>query len=239
MRQENETNEIFSEEIMRLTTLAYPGVARAARDEYAAEAFLKGYKNGRISYDVLNTAPKTLAEALRKVRAAENNYKTVRGPQSKAKTRQVTWEDDEDDDDSCRRVIAPSNGPAGNASEMAKFSEVMAKFIETFSGLLGKMIGENVVRSETVPDRGRMRERTERQVESSPQRSPSPSSRNCFNCGRLGHMARDCPLPLKSPSTMDGPCFRCQEIGHIARNCPKVSITGNQQGSASSTVSRS
>ena len=43
----------------------------------------------------------------------------------------------------------------------------------------------------------------------------NPSSGQCFNCGRSGHMSREC----RSPRRFDGACFRCGNTGHMARNC--------------------
>ena len=45
----------------------------------------------------------------------------------------------------------------------------------------------------------------------------------CFNCGRPGHLARNC----RSSARMAVECFRCGQQGHIARNCRNQ---GNGQG---------
>jgi hypothetical protein len=41
--------------------------------------------------------------------------------------------------------------------------------------------------------------------------SPILRQRSCFLCAQLGHDSRDCPNSL---------CWKCQEPGHLARDCP-------------------
>jgi hypothetical protein len=43
---------------------------------------------------------------------------------------------------------------------------------------------------------------------------PELPVRECFNCGALGHIGKECSVP---PHNI---CFKCQRQGHKAANCP-------------------
>ena len=55
---------------------------------------------------------------------------------------------------------------------------------------------------------------------------------SCFNCGKSGHLIRDCPEASKIPCSLCGKlghmrqrcptevCHKCNTPGHLSRNCP-------------------
>lgn len=75
IRQRGESNDEFGEEVRRLVTQEYPGTELEMQDQLAAE----GYRNFRISFDVLNKGPRTLNAAIKMVTCQEHNYRATVG----------------------------------------------------------------------------------------------------------------------------------------------------------------
>jgi len=60
---------------------------------------------------------------------------------------------------------------------------------------------------------------------------------SCFNCGKPGHLARDCPQKSNAKNntpqdntTSKNSCFNCGKPGHRARDCtePKNNRSGKR-----------
>lgn len=47
----------------------------------------------------------------------------------------------------------------------------------------------------------------------------------CYTCGGLGHIARDC---TRGTGARSGGCFNCGEEGHMARDCTSASVDGGR-----------
>ena len=94
---------------------AYPTLDAETREELAAEAFLRGYKNMRVAYLAMNTNRLTLAQAWKLVDCYEHNYKVTVGrdpePLVKGRTRSVTWAPDGDPSEIQWVAIHPPTPP--------------------------------------------------------------------------------------------------------------------------------
>ncbi|KAM3596786.1 uncharacterized protein V6R79_020929 [Siganus canaliculatus] len=87
LRQGQETSAEFAEEVRRLITLAYPGVDLQLHDQLATDAFLKGLRNQKVAYEVMNRDPCSLAEAQQRVEAHEHNFRATVGHETETKSR--------------------------------------------------------------------------------------------------------------------------------------------------------
>eukprot|EP00271_Cylindrocystis_brebissonii_P015593 TRINITY_DN38530_c0_g1_i1.p1 TRINITY_DN38530_c0_g1~~TRINITY_DN38530_c0_g1_i1.p1 ORF type:complete len:453 (+),score=25.74 TRINITY_DN38530_c0_g1_i1:175-1533(+) len=57
------------------------------------------------------------------------------------------------------------------------------------------------------------------------------SETKCFECGKRGHMARECRFKQGEGPPLDQRCYFCNSVGHIARDCPaKIDDLGGGGG---------
>ena len=193
----------FAEVVQKLVAQGYPTADRGSQEEFAAEAFLMGYKNQKVGYEVLNTAPKTLHEAVERVEAYQHNYRATLGRLREysfhPRNRRVQWADDSEDSDGetrprARRVESeePSKSSLkvklGSEFGMKDFEEAMAKVLKEYHS--NKQGVSHSSRVETKrPD-----DRSERcSVSSRFDLTRSPSSRGCFHCSSASPFKHECP----------------------------------------------
>ena len=80
-------------------SLAYPGTDLLLQDLLATDAFLKGLRNQKVAYEVMNHDPHSLAEAQKQAEAHKHNLKATLGRETETRTgraRRISWADGED-----------------------------------------------------------------------------------------------------------------------------------------------
>ena len=109
-------------------------------EQLAAENFLKGYKNGKIAYEVMNRCPRTLNEALSYVTTAEQNFKATFGWDLEKRelrmARRVNWadlhercfetENPDNEDEQVKRVHAPTIRPTYVTVRLKKIENMLS-----------------------------------------------------------------------------------------------------------------
>ncbi len=139
LRQLKESAAEFAEEVQRLITLAYPGVELDLQDQLATDFFLKGVRNQKVAYEVMNKDPQSLVEAQRLVEAHEHNYRATLGRDIdvKSRARRISWADDEelstDSPAVSRRVQGPSYATTDQVAALSQKTASLTEQVEKIS----------------------------------------------------------------------------------------------------------
>ncbi|KAL7872017.1 hypothetical protein SRHO_G00070000 [Serrasalmus rhombeus] len=216
----------FAEEIRRLVTVAYPGVDLELQDKLAVDAFLKGLKNQKVAYEVMNREPHSLLEAQRLAEAHEQNYRATVGREvdTRGRARRISWADEENTYDdlhvASRRVQSPSYATADKFATLAEKTACLADSVEKIKCnyvtvdqlqvLINKLdqieakLAQPTAQSQTdkhVHHHGRRQGQQATPLGDQPRvHSLSPNRATatlCYRCGEEGHLQRECQ---RSPS---------------------------------------
>lgn len=208
LRQGRESSAEFAEEVQRLTTLAYPGIDLKLQDQLATDAFLKGLRNQKVAYEVMNRDPCSLAEAQKCVEAHEHNFKATVGRETEAKnrTRRISWADEEDGSEditaTSRRVQTPQYVTVDQFA-------ILTNQVKTLVNTVGKLQLQISNLQSSVVDRQQ------------PKAAEQPSVQLERKQGH--QLMQPSRMRSQSPSPTRGPCFRCGEQGHFRRECIRSS----------------
>ncbi|KAL7383730.1 hypothetical protein ABVT39_016606 [Epinephelus coioides] len=186
------------------TARPYSGIDFGLQDQFAADASLKGVRNQRVAYEVMNKDLITLSEALKLVEAHEHNYRATLGQDSdgRARVRRISWADDNKEVDINSSPAPQRQREEGTlADELKQLRDQVGCLqlaVETLA--LKQPLTETTQPDKTEQHRGR-----------SPNRAPSGASQH----GRFRS-------PSPSPSTKGAP-YLCGETSHFKRDCSRSS----------------
>lgn len=184
------------------------------QDQLATDAFLKGLRNQKVAYEVMNRDPCSLAEAQKCVEAHEHNFKATVGPETeiKKRARQISWADDgdicEDLTTTSRRVQTPQYVTADQFATLTDQVKTLVYMVGNlrlqFEHFLSTYAEHQQSRATTQLPLPPERKQNHHQVHPSRMRSQSPSPNHgaagpCFKCGEPGHFRRDC-MTLQNPT---------------------------------------
>ena len=198
----------------RLVSLAYPGTDLLLQDQLATDAFLKGLRNQKVAYEVMNRDPQSLAEAQKLAEAHEHNFKATPGREAEVRTgraRRISWADGEGDfpDElllASRRLQSPKYVTEEQFKMLMDKVEQLHLKLEHLQpvakdcGCVGSTERSAPYGDRTHEHEGGKRLALQLPSQSLRTRSPSPNPTNrtiCFRCGEAGHIMRECS---RSPS---------------------------------------